>query len=367
MVRGAYGMVYYPGSGGIGSAPSDLGGGGYLTSTGVNLGTYPASPNTPPPGASLRNPFTSGYFEPPATQVGASVSTAFRDLVTSYGHMWNVSVQQRLPWKLVAEAAYVGTRGLNLWTNLSRNAIPSDMLAQGAALDALVPNPFFGVIKTGDSLLTQSTTRASQLMKPFPHYSGVTRFRDSMGDSWYNGFTARLDRNSANLGFGVSYTLSRQEDTVPERFGARGSVIIDPNDLSKSRAVAEDDRTHVLTGHFIYQLPFGKGRRWANSGWVADVIGQWQVSGIGSFATGRPLIITGISSSNGVSTGLGAYAKLLGTEEAARGAADARPVVQQREGPGEGRGVRAARPLHVRHRHAHLPRGAGPEGSEAGL
>ena len=89
-------------------------------------------------------------------------------------------------------------------------------------------------------------------------------------------------------------------------------MVIDPNDLSKSRAVAEDDRTHVLTGHFIYQLPFGKGRRWANSGWVADVIGQWQVSGIGSFATGRPLIITGITTSNGVSTGLGAYAKLLG-------------------------------------------------------
>jgi outer membrane receptor protein involved in Fe transport len=312
VVRGAYGMVYYPGSGGIGSAPSDLGGGGYLTSTGVNLGTYPASPNTPPPGGSLRNPFASGYFEPPATQVGAGVTTAFPDLVTSYGHMWNMSVQRRLPWKLIAEAAYVGTRGLHLWSNLSRNAIPSDALAQGAALDALVPNPFFGVIKTGDSLLTQSTTRASQLLKPYPHYTGVTRFRDSKGDSWYQGFTARIDRSSTVLGFAVSYTLSRQEDTVPERFGSRGSSIIDPNDLSKSKAVSEDDRTHVVTGHFIWQLPFGKGRRWANTGWVADVVGQWQVSGLASFATGRPLVITGTTTSNGVSTGLGAYAKLLG-------------------------------------------------------
>jgi hypothetical protein len=240
------------------------------------------------------------------------VTTAFPDLVTSYGHMWNVSVQQRLPWKLIAEAAYVGTRGLHLWSNLSRNAIPSDMLAQGTALDALVPNPFFGVIKTGDSLLTQATTRASQLLKPYPHYAGVSRFRDSRGDSWYHGITARVDRNSTILGFGLSYTLSRQEDTVPERFGSRGSSIIDPNDLSKSRAVAEDDRTHVLTGHFIWQLPFGKGRRWANAGWLADVVGQWQVSGIGTFATGRPLVITGTTTSNGVSTGLGAYAKLLG-------------------------------------------------------
>ena len=89
-------------------------------------------------------------------------------------------------------------------------------------------------------------------------------------------------------------------------------MVIDPNDLSKSRAVAEDDRTHVLTGHFIWQLPFGKGRRWANTGWLADVVGQWQLSGIGAFSTGRPLVITGITASNGVSTGLGAYAKLLG-------------------------------------------------------
>ncbi len=223
VVRGAYGMVYYPGSGGIGSAPSDLGGGGYLTSTSVNLGTYPAAPNTPPPGASLRNPFTSGYFEPPATQVGASVSTAFPDLVTSYAHMWNVSVQRRLPWKLIAEAAYVGTRGLNLWTNLSRNAMPSDALALGSALDALVPNPFFGVIKTGDSLLTQPTTRASQLMKPYPHYAGVTRFRDSMGDSWYNGFTARVDRNSTDPRLRRSPTRSAGRRTPSRSASARGA------------------------------------------------------------------------------------------------------------------------------------------------
>jgi hypothetical protein len=149
-------------------------------------------------------------------------------------------------------------------------------------------------------------------MKPYPHYTGVTRFRDTVGDSWYNGLTARLWRSSASFGFGLAYTLSRQEDTVPERFGSRGSSVIDPNDLSKSKAVAEDDRTHVLTGHFIWQLPFGKGRRWANTGWLANVVGQWQLSGIDTFATGRPLVITGITASNGVSTGLGAYAKLLG-------------------------------------------------------
>lgn len=316
VLRGGYGIVYYPGSGGIGSAPSDLGGGGFLTSTTVNLvgsGTPPAAPNTPPPGASLRNPFASGYFEAPATAVGGSVTTAFRDLETPYAHTWNVSVQRDLPGQMIAEAAYVGTRGEQLWTNLPRNAVPSDALSQGAALDALVPNPFFGIIRTGDSLLTAANTRASQLMKPYPQYAGVTRFRDSVGDSWYRGLTLRLEKRSAkDLTYQISYTLSREEDTVPERFGSRGSVIVDPNDLSKSKSVAEDDRTHVVTSYFIWELPIGPGQRWASSGWASHLVGGWRLGGIGTFASGRPLVLSGVTASNGVSTGLLAYANVLG-------------------------------------------------------
>ncbi len=312
VLRGGYGIVYYPGSGGIGSAPSDLGEGGYLTRTSVNLGTYPAAPNTPPAGASLRNPFSSGYFQPPATQVGASATTAFRDLQTPYAHVWNLSVQRRLPWKMLGEVAYVGTRGRKLWVNLARNIVPSDALALGSALDTMVPNPFYGIIKTGDGLLTQRNTRASQLLKPFPQYAGLTRFRDSVGDSWYKGLTARIEkRTDKGLAFQIAYTLSREEDTVQERFSSRGSVIIDPNDLSKSKAVAEDDRTHVITGNFIWELPLGKGHRWASSGWLSHVVGSWRLSGLGTFASGRPLVLTGITASNGASTGLGAYAKLL--------------------------------------------------------
>ena len=315
VLRGSYGIAYYPGSGGIGSAPSDLGGGGFLTATSVNLvgsGTPPAAPNTPPPGASLRSPFNSGYFEPPATAVGGSVTTAFRDLETPYAHMWNVSLQRELPWRMIGEAAYVGTRHEKLWINRSRNAIPSEALAQGTVLDALVPNPFAGIIRTGDALLTAATTRASQLLKPYPHYVGVTRFRDTVGDSWYRAMTLRLEkRASQGLTYQVSYTWSQEEDTVPERFGGRGSVVIDPNDLSKSKAVAEDDRTHVVSSYFIWEFPIGPGQRWLNHGWLAHVIGGWRLGGIGTFASGRPLVISGVTASNGVSTGLGAHANLV--------------------------------------------------------
>src|SRR5262249_44046388 len=215
--------------------------------------------------------------------------------------------------RMIGEVAYVGTRHEKLWVNLSRNAVPSDALSQGAALDALVPNPFFGIIRTGEALLTAATTRASQLLKPFPHYTGVTRFRDSAGDAWYKGVTFRLERRSAQgLSYQVAYTISREEDTVPERFGGRGSVVIDPNDLAESKAGAEDDGTHVVSTYFIWELPIGAGRRWANTGWVAHAIGGWRLGGIGTFASGRPLVISGVTASNGVSTGLGAYANVVG-------------------------------------------------------
>ena len=316
VLRGGYGIVYYPGSGGIGSAPSDLGGGGFLTSTAVNLvgsGVSPAAPNTPPPGASLRSPFNSGYFEPPATLVGGSVTTAFRDLQTPYAHMWNIGVQRELPGQMIGEVAFVGTRHEHLWVNIPRNVIPSNALSQGTALDALVPNPFYGIIKTGDALLTAANTRASQLLKPYPQYAGITRFRDSVGDSWYNGVTLRLEKRATKgVTYQVAYTLSKEKDTVPERFGSRGSVVIDPNDLSKSKSVAEDDRTHVVSTYFIWELPVGPGQRWVNGGWLAHVISGWRLGGIGTFASGRPLVLGGVAASNGVATGLGAHANVVG-------------------------------------------------------
>src|SRR6266536_2024514 len=111
--------------------------------------------------------------------------------------MWNASLQRELPWKMIGEVAYVGTRQRHVWTNLSRNAVPADALALGPALNTVVPNPSYG--------------------------------------------------------------------------------IIDPGDLGRSRAVADDDRTHVVTANFIWELPLGPGHRWASRGWAAHVVGGWRL------------------------------------------------------------------------------------------
>ena len=50
--------------------------------------------------------------------------------------------------------------------------------------------------------------------------------------------------------------------------------------------------------------------RWGGNGWISHVIGGWRLSGVGIFATGRPLVLL-MPVSNGP-TGIGAYAKVIG-------------------------------------------------------
>jgi len=292
VIRAGYGMFFYPGSGGIGGGISDLGS-GWLVNTYVYLGQPPAAPNTPPPGASLAEPFKAGFFTPPSRMVGSSINSQFRDWVTPYNQQWNFSIQRMMPGDFLVEAAYVGSRGQRIWINRNQSAVSTKYLSLGPALDELVPNPYYGIITTGS--LSAAKVRRSQLLKPYNHYSNVNRFRDAVGDSVYHGFTLRVDRQMKNgLRFQAAYTVSKMIDNVQERFGSR-SKYIDPNNLRLSRSISEWDRPQVLVLNFVYELPFGPGKKWARSGLSRWVVGGWQISGITTFEKGEPVVIKGPS------------------------------------------------------------------------
>ncbi|MGH9786363.1 MAG: hypothetical protein ACRD88_19515, partial [Terriglobia bacterium] len=231
VLRAGYGIFYYPGSGGVGAGASDLGS-GFLAQTPVFLGPPPAAPNTPPPGASLGNAFTAGFFDAPFTGVGSSIGTAFREWVTPLNQQWNLNFQRTVSRTLLMEAAYTGSRGQRIWVNRSRTAVSTQFLSLGTALDELVANPYFGVIPSG--ALSVAQVRRSQLLQPFNHYTGVSRFRDPVGDSVYHAFTLRVDKQMGHgLMFQAAFTSGKQIDNVQERFGGRSSFN-DPNNMALS-------------------------------------------------------------------------------------------------------------------------------------
>jgi hypothetical protein len=155
--RAGYGTFFAQGNRGIGAVSSELGQ-GYQTSTAIYLGPAGANPYLPPPGASLANPFVTGFVEPPSNLVGTGVTTTIRNQPNPIQHQWTASLQRQLTSTLMIEAAYAGSRGEHLWQELRYDAVNPVYLSLGTAAAEQTPNPFFGKISTG--ALSASTVAA---------------------------------------------------------------------------------------------------------------------------------------------------------------------------------------------------------------
>ena len=289
--RAGYGLFYAPGSGGIGSAPSDLGSGSF-TATPINLGPATAAPNTPPAGATFTNPFITGLLPFPNSLVGNGITVMFPNWKTPMNQMWNVNIQRNVGKELLVEVAYIGSRGEHLWSNYNVNAVNPQNLSLGTQLTSLVPNPFFGKITNGG--LAGTNVNYNNLLRPIPQYGDINWLRASVGDSVYHGLTLRAERRfSRGLLFQSSFTFAKLIDNVNERFvGAGGANFVNPYNLSQSRAISSNDVSQRWVSNFVYELPFGRGKKWLSKGIGSWILGNWETSGIYTMQTGTPLVIT---------------------------------------------------------------------------
>ncbi|PWT84988.1 MAG: hypothetical protein C5B57_03825, partial [Blastocatellia bacterium] len=104
----------------------------------------------------------------PDAGLGQGVFSVDAMLGSGYVQQWNVSVQRELTPNTTFEAAYVGSNITHVGipdTNL--NQLTVNQLALGNALNARVPNPYFGIIPRSSSL-GDPTITVGQLMKPYP-------------------------------------------------------------------------------------------------------------------------------------------------------------------------------------------------------
>jgi hypothetical protein len=106
----------------------------------------------------------------------------------------------------------------------------------------------------------------------------------------------KLDRRFSNgLQFGASYTFSKLiTDAAEDLLGGSpiGSLLQNPYDRGSLRSVSPNSIPHVLVFNYIFELPFGKGRRFLNEGGIVDkIVGGWQVSAIHRYQSGLPLVV----------------------------------------------------------------------------
>jgi hypothetical protein len=209
---------------------------------------------------------------------------------------WNLNVQRRLPMNLVGELAYSGSMGRHIPANITANQLDPQYLTLGSQLNTLVPNPFRGVITQGP--LSGTTITRAQSLLPYPQYLNVTISNATYGSSSYHALYARVERRFAQ-GFSAigSYTFSKSIDNVGQGFpgeGFAGGAIQNVYNLRGERAVSNFNTPQTLTMSFVYELPFGPGKRFFNSGGaLGQLIGGWQINSIMLFQSGAPLQITG--------------------------------------------------------------------------
>jgi hypothetical protein len=119
----------------------------------------------------------------------------------------------------------------------------------------------------------------------------VTDYIGSSGWSNYHGLQAEIRRRLNNgWYYQVNYTWSKAftnaEQAQAEFLPYLDNTIGDP--LEKKRN--NQDVHHVLKGNAVYELPFGPGKMFLNSGGVmGKIFGGWQISGLAQVRTGRPI------------------------------------------------------------------------------
>ena len=317
--RAAYGILYsassYTAAGTSGSSGTE----GFQSNTALNVSND--NFQTIIPGWSLSNPFPSGYNLPLGAAGGAGTDLGlaigggnggiFLDNQNPMIQEWNANLQRELPGGWVIEAGYMANKGNHLIdgeSNMPLSQLPDSYLAQGAALNNLVTNPFYHVagINTTSTLYTQPTVQAKQLLSAFPQYQGVTAFRIPQANSNFQSFTFEANKRLTHgLQMLVSFTGSKLLDDASQTvsfLGAAGAKQ-DYYNRAADKSVSSQDVPKRLVVSFNYDIPVGHHRTFLHDTPkpVDFIIGGWQINGIYTAQRAIPIAI----SNGGNNTGIG--------------------------------------------------------------
>lgn len=247
--------------------PLSLGAANVVPSTAVSgwqpLGTFAQGiPLIPDPNIS------QGAIEAPNTvDVGTLAPGEFK---RAYIESWNFFVERQMPRDFMLSVGYVGNHYVHMMNG--RNMNPS-VLGGGA-----------------DS---------QPLFQAFGRTAGTYLFQGYL-DSHYNSLQVTLNRHfTRGLYLQGSYTYSKVISYTSDnswenalRFTCAPSPGAPNGCQALNRGVSDFDHTHMLKMAFVYELPFGTGKRWANTEkFSRAILGGWQVNGVFSGWTGAPLTL----------------------------------------------------------------------------
>jgi len=196
---------------------------------------------------------------------------------TPYAQYFSLGIQKALPWDLMLDISYVGSRGVKLPGEIQGNPIPP-----------------------GDPATASQRTIYHATI---PDVGSIDEYSNQFNSNYHSLQVKAVKRFAHGLQFLGSYTYSRSiDDRSGDAVTGGGDSNPDsypqnPFDIRSERARSSFDQTQRFTFAYNYDMPFGKGRRFG-SNWhpvLNAVLGGWQANGIFTFATGLPFSVFAIS------------------------------------------------------------------------
>lgn len=184
-------------------------------------------------------------------------------------HVYNLNLQQQMPFGTVLTVGYAGSRGVHLWRNTDANIVPPVRQADGSwVFPAGAPrlNPAFSTIelKQGD------------------------------GNSWYNALIFELRKRFSNgIDFQSSYTFARTIDTTQastffsDATNATVSALPELPGLNYNKGLADFHVKHNWIVNFNWEVPFARRLK----GGARVILHGWNLVGIGQMRSGNPLTV----------------------------------------------------------------------------
>jgi hypothetical protein len=181
-------------------------------------------------------------------------------LKRGYIESWNLIVERKLPANFFGSVGYVGTQTVHQFADVDLNASLPGTGQAGQPFNTAT----YG-FRTAQTLFWQGFLNAN-----------------------YHSLQASLNRQFSNgLMVKGAYTFSKAINYTDDD-GWAGLAWNDPSILRRNRAAAGYNTPHIFQLAYVYELPFGKGKPFAQSGGAGKILGGWQTSGTFSAISGHP-------------------------------------------------------------------------------
>jgi Carboxypeptidase regulatory-like domain/TonB-dependent Receptor Plug Domain len=194
-----------------------------------------------------------------------------RNTFTDNAWQYNLAIQRELPTNMLAEVAYVGTKGTHLNSRINPNS--------------LVP----------EEGITAPLVQGVNLTRLYPGFGDIAFVNQNLNSS-YHSLQATLKQRMRSSTFQLSYTWSKTIGEGNEGSRFKTSIFAVPwNDWSRARGPANFDRTHRLSLVFNHDLPSP-----FVSGFAKFLLNDWSLNGFLVAQTGTALTVTNRDSGRGI-------------------------------------------------------------------